>query len=95
MTSLGLKTVMAVFCRARLRDKLTYIFREHAHKVITTATTTITTATKKGITKATTKIITKATTKMITKARTITKWHTNKDIIANFEKKCSKKRDIK
>ena len=33
VTSLGLKTVMAVFCRARLRDKLTYIFREHAHKV--------------------------------------------------------------
>ena len=34
VTSLGLKTVLTVFCRARLREKLVYLFREHSHKVI-------------------------------------------------------------
>ena len=34
VTSLGLKTVMTVFSRARLREKLVYLFREHSHKVI-------------------------------------------------------------
>jgi len=38
VTSLGLKTIMAVFCRARLREKLVFLFREHAHKGILSQT---------------------------------------------------------
>jgi hypothetical protein len=34
VTSLGLRTVLAVLCHARLKERLTFLFREHCDQQV-------------------------------------------------------------